>query len=190
MRNDITIRPEKASEYAELNALVLRSFAEGTDYSDGTDVVAFVDEIRASEFYMPELSFVAELDGKAVGHFMFSKFPISATEKGGHGGAESTDILMLAPVAVSADFFRQGVGTAMLTLGIERVRALGFRAITVEGNDLFYNRFGFTTSADFGIYATSGLPLKEPRFMMCMELYEGALEYTRGYIVYDMYENA
>ena len=79
LRNDILIRQETHKDYKEIISLILRSFSEGTDYSDGTDIIALVEEIRDSEYYIPELSFVAELDGKLVGHFLFSRFPLSST---------------------------------------------------------------------------------------------------------------
>ena len=59
MDKKITIRPEQHKDYRDIVSLILRSFREGTDYSDGTDIVALVEEIRDSEYYMPELSFVA-----------------------------------------------------------------------------------------------------------------------------------
>ena len=46
-------------------------------YSNGTDIIALIDEIRDSKFYLPELSFVAESDGKIAEHFLFSHFPLS-----------------------------------------------------------------------------------------------------------------
>ena len=180
MRNDILIRQETHKDYKEIISLILRSFSEETDYSDGTDIIALVEEIRDSEYYIPELSFVAELDGKLVGHFLFSRFPLSSTP----------NIVMLAPVAVHADHFHQGIGSAMLTQGIEKVRNAGYKGITVEGDYHFYNRIGFKTSSKFNIYPTSGIPMKEPRCMMCQETYEGALKNIKGYIVYDMYFNA
>lgn len=187
---DITIRPEEHRDYKQIVSLILRSFQEGTDYSDGTDIIALIEEIRDSRYYIPELSFVAEKDGRIVGHFLFSHFPLSPTREGGHGEEARSDIVMLAPVSVHADYFRQGIGKRMLTLGIERVRALGYRGITVEGNFRFYNQVGFRTSADYGIYATNGIPLQEPRCMMCQETYPGSLDGIHGYVVYDMYHNA
>ena len=68
-RTDVSIRPETHKDYKDIISLILRSFREGTDYSDGTDVLALVEEIRQSEYYIPELSFVAEVAGKIVGHF-------------------------------------------------------------------------------------------------------------------------
>ena len=190
MNGTLTIRPEEHRDYKSIVSLILRSFQEGTDYSDGTDIVALVEEIRDSEYYIPELSFVAELDGEIVGHFLFSHFPLSPTPEGGHGRGADSPIVMLAPVSVHADHLRQGIGSAMLRLGIEAVKARGFRGITVEGNFRFYNRVGFRTSSEFGIYPTSGIPLEEPRCMMCQETAEGSLQGIGGYIVYDMYFNA
>ena len=120
---------EEHKDYKDIISLILRSFKEGTDYSDGTDIIALVEEIRDSEYYIPELSFVAELDGKIVGHFLFSRFPLSSAKDGGHGGAKDTEIVMLAPVSVHADYLRKGVGNAMLRLGIERVKELGYKTV-------------------------------------------------------------
>lgn len=190
MRNDIRIRPETHKDYKDIISLILRSFREGTDYSDGTNIIALIEEIRDSEYYIPELSFVAELDGKIVGHFLFSRFPLSSTRNGNYIDEEEKNIVMLAPVSVHADYFHQGIGSTMIMKGIEKVKEMGFKGITVEGNYRFYNRVGFKTSSEFGIYPTSGIPLTEPRCMMCQELYKGALENIHGYIVYDMYFNA
>lgn len=78
----------------------------------------------------------------------------------------------------------------MIIMGIEKVKEMGYRGITVEGDYRFYNHVGFKTSSEFHIYPTSGIPLTEPRCMMCQELYEGALNDIQGYIVYNMYYNA
>ncbi|MBS7339847.1 MAG: N-acetyltransferase [Lachnospiraceae bacterium] len=190
MSGEITIRPEEHKDFKEIISLILRSFQEGTNYSDGTDIIALVEEIRDSEYYIPELSFVAELDNRIVGHFLFSRFPLSPTKEGGHGSAAAAEIVMLAPVSVHADYFHQGIGSTMIRLGIEKVKELGYKGITVEGNYHFYNRVGFRTSSEYQIFPTSGYPMEEPRCMMCQETYEGSLKGIQGYIVYDMYYNA
>ncbi|MBE6889068.1 MAG: N-acetyltransferase [Ruminococcaceae bacterium] len=188
MRNDITIHPETQKDYKDIISLVLRSFSEGTPYSDGTDIIALIEEIRVSKYYIPELSFVAELDGKIVGHFLFSRFPLSKTKDGEH--IDNGDIAILAPVSVHADYFHQHIGLTMLNLGIEKVKEYGFKGIAVEGDYHFYNKVGFKTSSEYGIYPTSGFPMQEPRCMMCQETSEGSLNGIGGYVVYDMYYNA
>ena len=139
MNKKITIRPEEHKDYKNIISLILRSFQEGTDYSDGTDIIA---------------------------------------------------IVMLAPVSVHADYFHQEIGSAMLKMGIEKVKEMGYKGITVEGNFNFYNKVGFKTSSEYSIFPTSGWPMEEPRCMMCQETYEGSLDGIQGYIVYDMYFNA
>ena len=145
MNKKITIRSEEHKDYKSIISLILRSFQEGTDYSDGTDIIALVEEIRDSKYYIPELSFVAELDDKIVGHFLFSHFPLSPTKQGGHSEDAKSDIVMLAPVSVHADYFHQGIRSSMLKMGIEKVKKMGYKGITVEGNFNFYNKVGFKT---------------------------------------------
>ena len=190
MEKKLLIRPETHKDYKDIIYLIMRSFKEGTNYSDGIDVIALVEEIRDSEYYIPELSFVAELDGKIVGHFLFSKFPLSTDINGGHGDVDETETVLLAPVSVHADHFRLGIGKAMLDMGIEKVKEKGYKGIIVEGNYNFYNCVGFRTSSEYDIYPTSGYPMTEPRCMMCQEMYEGSLKDIHGYVVYDMYYNA
>lgn len=102
---------------------------------------------------------------------------------------ENCGIAMLAPVSVHADHLREHIGSTMLALGIRKAKEYGFRGITVEGDYHFYNRVGFKTSSGFGIYPSSGIPMKEPRCMMCLETSEGSLGGVGGYVVYDMYYN-
>ena len=44
--NQITIRPEEHKDYKNIVSLILRSFREGTNYSDGTDIIALVEILR------------------------------------------------------------------------------------------------------------------------------------------------
>ncbi len=190
IRNDITIRPETPADFPTIEQLVLRSFAEHTGYSDGTGEVALINEIRSSRYYRPEISFVALLKGEIVGHFLFSAFPLSPTPTGGYDADKAPAFVLLGPVTVHADHYRQGIGETMLRLGLEAVKAQDYKGILVEGDFNFYNRLGFRTSTDYDIYATAGFPLEEPRCQMCMETFPGSLNGIDGYVVYDMYENA
>lgn len=91
-------------------------------YLDGTDIIAIIEENRASKCYIPKLSFVAETDDKIVGYFMFSHFPLSSTKEGDHKNNSKSEIVMSAPVAVHANHFKLGIGYTKLNLGIERVK--------------------------------------------------------------------
>lgn len=191
MMKGIIIRPEKETEFEIIDEMVHRSFREGTK-SDGIGEVELVHEIRASKYYIPELSFVTMNGDVIVGHFMFSHFPISKEKDLGNYDKEIiiTTTVMLAPVAVNADYFRQGIGSLMLNLGIEEVKKRGYKGIQVEGNPKFYNKLGFITSSNYGIYPTSGYPMQHPECLMVQETYEGSLNGIHGYVDYSMYEHA
>ena len=194
MRQDVVIRPERAEEFNQIDQMVCDSFTKGTNYSNGVDVVDFIHEIRDSKYYIPALSFVATVDGDMAGHFMFSYFPLSASEKPGEYDKTviETPIVMLAPVAVAPPFFRQGVGTAMITQGLGIVRDRGFRGAQVEGSPAFYHRFGFRTSSELGFSCVmkGQWLLDHPECMMMMEMHPGAMKGMHGYIDYSMYKNA
>ena len=84
MNKNITIRPEEHKDYKSIISLILRSFQEGTDYSDGTDIIALVEEIRDSKYYIPELSFVAELEqSRKVNEDIEKNCVLQSIQKGG-----------------------------------------------------------------------------------------------------------
>lgn len=83
------------------------------------------------------VSLIAEKDGQVVGHILFSDLPIITK-------AETIPALALAPLAVHPDFQRQGIGSALVRVGLELCRNQGHRIVTVLGHPNFYPRFGFS----------------------------------------------
>ena len=75
------VRKVKEEEKAFIEDFVLEIFRDSTPYSDGVLEKALVKEIRENKYYIPEFDLVAEEDGKIVGHYMMSKFPISGKYK-------------------------------------------------------------------------------------------------------------
>ena len=65
MNKKITIRPEQHKDYKDIISLILRSFQEGTDYSDGSDIIAFraLNLVVAS---LPVLHFFSENGSKGL----------------------------------------------------------------------------------------------------------------------------
>lgn len=176
----LTIRPERREEYESIDQLVLDSFAKGTDYSDGAEELDVIAEIRAKEYYLPKLSFVAEADGKTVGHFMLSKFYLKDQKQEG--------LLLLAPVAVDYRYLHQGIGKEMLKLGFQEAVKYGYKGIVVEGNPDFYHKVGFRSASEFEIYPSKYVQLPSPECLMAMELVPEGLSDIHGEVAYEMYE--
>ena len=68
------IRQEEKRDYHDIYAVVKAAF-ESADHSDGNEQ-DLVNALRQSGAYIPELSLVAEIDGRIAGHIMFTKVRI------------------------------------------------------------------------------------------------------------------
>ena len=108
----------------------------------GDDVAWLVGELHASEWYEPELSFVAEEDGRVVGHVMNTWCWLE-------GG--SPRVLQLSPLGVLPAFQGRGHGSALVRASLDAVRARGEPLLLVEGDPKYYSRFGFVRAAMLGL---------------------------------------
>lgn len=128
-----------------------------------------VDELRRQ--VRPMISLVAEDEGKITGHIMFSPVVLS----------EHTDlkIMGLAPMAVSPEHQRKGIGSALVLAGLDACRSLGVGAVVVLGHPDYYPRFGFVSAARFGIVCE--YDVAEDVFML-MELEPGYMDGVSGLV--------
>lgn len=133
-----------------------------------------VNELRTSDDFIPELSLVAVVDDRIVGHILFSPIVIGTK-------SSRTSVLSLAPMAVSPGYQDQGIGTELVRQGIHRCRELGHKVIVVVGHPAYYPRFGFVQAREKGIQTTFEVP--DEAFMV-LELFEGALNGIEGTVRY------
>ena len=70
----ITIRPERQEDFESIHQVNLLAFG-------GEDEAKLIRRIRQSAGFIPELSLVAEKEGRMVGHILFSPIIIE-TQKG------------------------------------------------------------------------------------------------------------
>nr|WP_325181811.1 N-acetyltransferase [uncultured Oscillibacter sp.] len=139
------IRRETPDDYEEVYALIMEAFASA-EHADGTeqDLTA---ALRKSAAFIPELSLVAEANGRLAGHILFTKITI--------GGREA---LALAPLSVRPEYQRQGVGTALMDEGHRIAKELGYSYSVVLGSERYYPRFGYVPAERFGIVVPEGVP--------------------------------
>jgi len=109
---------------------------------EGDRVARLVGELRRSEWYEPDLSFVAEEDGALVGHVM-------NTWNWLEGG--SPRLLQLSPLGVLPEHQRRGHGSALVRSSLDAVRVRGEPLLVVEGNPEYYGRFGFVRADELGL---------------------------------------
>jgi putative acetyltransferase len=131
-----------------------------------------VDVLRAAG--KVTLSLVAVLEGKIVGHILFSTVTIDSA-------AGSTSAIGLAPMAVLPEHQRRGIGSMLVREGLDACRAAGHRAVIVLGHPEYYPRFGFVRASRFGL--TWEHEVQDEAFM-AIELVPGALAGGPGVVRY------
>jgi putative acetyltransferase len=127
----IEIREERAGDIAAIRDVNRRAFARNQEAN-------IVDALRSNGASL--LSLVAVVDGRVVGHIIYSP----ASVNGVTGAA-------LGPMAVDPDHQRLGIGSRLVEAGTAKLAASGSPFVIVVGHAGFYPRFGFTRGAALGI---------------------------------------
>jgi putative acetyltransferase len=157
------IRPETAFDFDAIRAVNIDAFG-------GSDEADLVDRLRCDDVVL--LSLVAVRADVIVGHIMFTRLPI-------HTATAIVDAVALAPLAVGSDVQRQGIGSALIKDGVERLVNAHEQILIVVGEPRYYQRFGFSSR----LARHLSCPLSGPSFM-AMELRSGVLAGVVGEVKY------
>jgi putative acetyltransferase len=163
----LIIGPETKTDYVKITKINDLAFGQKNEGR-------LVKKLRKNDSFIPDLSLVAEVDGKAAGHILF--FPIRIIDD-----RSEYESLALAPMAVRPSHQRKGIGSELVRKGIEMCRLKGFMSIIVLGHPEFYPRFGFQPAGKWGITAPFDVPYEA---FMALELVGGGLKDIRGMVSY------
>lgn len=163
------IRPEREIDFIEIQSLVKTAFA-GTKHTDG-DEHNLVNRLRGRDEYIPDLSLIAEVNGRIVGYAMFSRIHIGITEA-----------IALAPLAVHPDFQNHGIGRALIEAGHRIALEGDYPCSVVLGSPEYYSKSGYLPASSFGIIAPFEI---QPEFYMVFpfksELLQGTVRYSQAF---------
>ena len=137
MTEGVVIRPERDADHPVIAEVVRAAFVEHPD-----EVASFVERIRASEQFIPELALAAEDFSGVIAHVMLSWVGVE--------GGSRTKILNLTPMSVRPDRQRIGVGARLFRDAPGRAEEAGEPALMVEGIPAYYPRFGFERASVLG----------------------------------------
>ncbi len=141
MKN-IIIRKETKDDYFNTEHMVLRSF--WNLHGPGCNEHYLVSRLRESEDYIPELSRVAELDGRIVGAVFYSRSKVV-------DGDTEHEVLTFGPLAVEPTCFSMGIGAKLLAETMALAKEAGYKGIVILGEKDYYPKHGFQTCDHFGI---------------------------------------
>jgi len=154
----ITVRPETAEDIRAIDVVHISAFG-------GEAEAQLVSALRESTTYSRELSQVAELGGRIVGHVLLTRVPL---RKDG----EEKHLLALGPMSVVPSQSHRGIGSELINASITLAKEKGYGAIVVLGHPEYYKRFGFVQARDLQV--SCNLPAPEDALTV-KEIVEGNL---------------
>lgn len=129
----VLIRPEMPEDARQVRTVNERAFGQRTEAD-------LVDRLRES--CAGSVSLVAVDDG-IVGHILFTPVVVATAGRTVPG-------MGLAPMAVLPERQRQGIGSRLVTRGLEILRDRGCPFVVVIGHPDYYPRFGFQPASRHG----------------------------------------
>jgi len=130
----ITVRPEIPEDERAIDVVHISAFG-------GEAEAQLVSALRASGSYNRELSLVAELGGRIVGHLLLTRVPLRKS------GSE-IHVLALGPMSVVPSQSHRGIGSELIEAAKRLAREKGYGSIVVMGHPEYYKRFGFVQAKD------------------------------------------
>jgi len=173
MNKTINIRQETPVDYQWVIELTESAF-KAMPFSKGKEG-KLVHHLRKSPSFICELSLVAEIEGKVVGHILFT--PIIIENEG-----KKEPSLVLAPVSVLPEFQNKGIGSQLILAGHQKSKELGYESVILVGHPQYYPRFGYKPCSTWGIKAPFDLPSDD--VFMAYELIDGALNEVSGTVIF------
>ncbi|NCB42629.1 MAG: N-acetyltransferase [Clostridia bacterium] len=140
---NLIIRSETERDFAAVEELIREAF--WNLYVPGCDEHYLVHIMRKHEDFIPELDFVAELDGRLVGNIMYTKAKLIDEE----GGEKR--ILTFGPLSVLPGYQRKGIGKELLRFSFEKALELGYDAIVIFGDPGNYVSRGFKSCIRYNV---------------------------------------
>lgn len=173
------LRLETPGDYRGVEELTRDAFWKNSRHM--CDEHLLVHRLRRVSAFVPELDFVAEIDGKIEGHIIYTKSKVSDDSGKDH------EVLTFGPLSVSPEYQSMGIGKALMLHTFEKARELGYKAVIIFGHPDYYPKVGFRPASEFRITTADG---KNFDAFMALPLYSGALDKINGRFFYDpVYDN-
>ncbi len=170
---NITIRNENKQDYRKVEEVAREAF--WNLYFPGCSEHMVIHNMRNHPDFIPELSFVIEVDGEIVGSIFYTHSKVVSSDGTQH------KTITFGPVSILPSMHRKGLGRKLITHSIEEAKKLGYNAILTLGYPYHYEPYGFVGGKKYKISMSDG---KYYKGLLVLPLYEGALDNISGYAVF------
>jgi len=149
----ISVRHENTNDYTQIRNVYRKAFERDDEHTA-------VTLLRMYTKYITELSLVAEVDRRIVGHAVF--FPVRINQD-----FKKYASLVLTPVGVLPEYFGEKVDEKIIEAGINIATDKGCTSILVIGDVNQYSKYGFDIASKWNIEVSLGG--NEENFL-CLEI--------------------
>lgn len=173
----MNIRLEQPKDYREVEYLTREAF--WNVYRPGCTEHYVLNQYRTNPDFIPELDFVMELDGRIIGHVMFSRAEIVLDNDCPIEG-QIHPAWTFGPISIHPDYKRKGYGLKLLSYAIEKAREMGIGILCMEGNIDFYKHAGFDLASKLNIHYHDMPRDEDVPFFLAQELIPGYWDNRKG----------
>jgi len=163
------VRREEPADFRKVENLTREAF--WNQHGPGCDEHYLAHVLRGCDVFIPELDFVAELDGKIVGNIMYARSRVALDTGGG------LPVITFGPLSVLPEFQKQGAGRRLIEHTLGLAKQMGFPAVFIYGDPAYYGRIGFQPAERFGVGTEDNFYQDA---LQTVELQPGALQNASG----------
>lgn len=167
---EVIIRLEQKSDYRAVEELTREAF--WNVYKPACDEHYLAHIMRTHKDFIPELTFVAEHEGRIVASIMYMKSWLE------DDSGIRKETLSFGPISVHPDYQRMGLGKRIMAHSFEAALKRGYDTVVIFGNPENYVSSGFKCSRRYNVSLDNNY---FPTALFVRELKAGALD-GRHYI--------
>jgi len=161
---EVLIRNEIEADYGAVEAVTREAF--WNLYAPGCSEHYIAHTLRGHADFIPELDYVALVDGRIVGNIMYTRAALSGED------GKRLAIASFGPLSVLPAYQRQGIGSRLIRHSLLAARGLGFGAVAIYGDPHNYCKHGFRNGKDLGVSDGNG---DYPHGLLALKLAPGLL---------------
>ncbi|MDO4484794.1 MAG: N-acetyltransferase [Clostridia bacterium] len=172
------IRLERPGDYRAVEEMLRDAF--WNLHVPGCHEHYLAHRMRTHADYLPELSLVAEEDGRVVGIIMYTRAQLMDPR------GNVKPVLTFGPLCVHPDYQHRGIGKALMDASFNRAISRGWDTVVIFGHPNLYAGAGFVHCSRYnicmgtGTYASSMLvkPLTHASLTSTRWIYQGSPVYN------------
>lgn len=167
------IREAIAPDQQGISEVVIAAFG----HEQGQEIVTLVTDLLQDPTASPRLSLVATNDEQIVGHVLFTHIRLKPAPQ------QAVPSAILAPLTVHPNWQNQGIGSQLITAGINQLKSTGVGLVFVLGYPDYYSKQGFSAAGSQGFAAPHPIAPQNAEAWMVQELRPGVIGSVTGTVI-------